>query len=127
MKKEEIKFSVLLVDDSASVRGYLKSILKEVGFTNLFEAENGLSALECVKKHGIDLIISDWNMPKMDGLALVNKIRETHEFSHIKFLMLTTESEKEKVLLAIKSSVDGYIVKPFTPISVITKIKKYIE
>ncbi len=114
--------AILIVDDMASIRQFLRSILRENGCNKILEASNGLEALSIVRKNYVDMVVSDWNMPKMDGLELLQNIRDDEKIKQTLFLMVTSESEKDSVVTAIKSTVDGYIVKPFTPITVSKKI-----
>ncbi len=107
--------TILIVEDMAPMRELLKSILRNKGCNQIFAAEDGLEALKYLNSHYIDLVISDWIMPKMDGLELLKSIRGNDELKGILFLMVTNDSEKQSVVRAIKNKVNGYIVKPFTP------------
>ncbi len=106
---------ILIVDDMDSMRGFLKAILRDCGYKYIYEASDGLEALNLVQSRYVDLIISDWNMPKMDGLEFLQTIRSDNKQKDTLFLMVTSESEKENVVKAIQSRVDGYVIKPFTP------------
>jgi two-component system chemotaxis response regulator CheY len=114
MPEFDANMKVLCVDDFSTMRRIVKNILKQLGFENVDEAENGADALEKLKKGGYDFVITDWNMPVMDGLSLLSKMREDPELKDLPILMVTAESEKEKVVTAIEAGVNNYIVKPFT-------------
>jgi len=103
---------ILLVDDSRTIRNIQKNVLKQLGHTDIVEAEDGVQALVQMKDHKIDLMLVDWNMPNMDGITLIRKVRETNKT--IPMIMCTTEAEKTRVLEAIKAGVNNYVVKPFT-------------
>ena len=103
---------ILLVDDSRTIRNIQKNTLKTLGHEDVLEAADGLEALACLAQHKVDLMLVDWNMPNMDGITLVRKIRETDK--HLPLVMVTTEAEKSRVLEAIKAGVNNYVVKPFT-------------
>ena len=105
---------ILVVDDFSTMRRIVKNVLKQLGYTNTEEAENGEQAYEMLKKGGFDFVISDWNMPVMNGLDLVEKIRSDENLKGIPILMVTAEAEKDKVIIAVKAGVNNYIVKPFT-------------
>ena len=107
--------AVLIVDDVSTMRGILKGILKDLGFAVIMEAADGVMAFNTVKCQRIDLIISNWNMPKMSGLELLKRVREDRETKDIPFLMLTSERRQEYVLQAAKEKVSGYVIKPFEP------------
>ncbi len=117
---------ILVVDDFPTMRAITKKILKDLGFKEILEAENGEEALKILKSERIDLVISDWNMPKMDGLTLLKNIRSDPELKDTLVMMVTAEAEKQKVLEAVKLGVNGYVVKPFTPETLEEKIKKVI-
>jgi len=111
---------ILLVDDSRTIRNIQKNVLKQLGHTDVVEAEDGVKALEAYAEHSPDLMLVDWNMPNMDGITLIRRIRETNK--SIPMIMCTTEAEKSRVLEAIKAGVNNYIVKPFTVESLGEKI-----
>ncbi len=104
---------VLLVDDSRTIRNLQRNILAKLGHTDVVEAADGVEALAQIAAGRPDLVLIDWNMPNMDGITLVRKIRETD--TQLPLLMCTTEAEKGRVLEAIKAGVNNYVVKPFTP------------
>ncbi len=108
--------NILIVDDMAAMRKILKTLLAQLGYKNVDEAEDGKQALEKLRqnpdKYG--LVITDWNMPNMTGIELVQAIRSDEKLKHLPVLMVTAEAKKENVLMAIKAGVNNYIVKPFT-------------
>ena len=109
-----ITIKILVVDDSSTTRKIIKSALDKIGFPNVVEAENGTVALEKLEAGGFSLILTDWNMPEMDGLTFVKAVKQLDELSQIPVVMITTESAKEEVVEALKEGVEDYIVKPFT-------------
>ena len=113
---------ILLVDDSRTIRNIQKNVLKQLGHTDVLEAEDGVQALDKFKENTPGLVLIDWNMPNMDGITLVRKIRETDKA--VPLIMCTTEAEKSCVLEAIKAGVNSYIVKPFTVGSLGEKIEQ---
>ncbi|HDM75865.1 MAG TPA: response regulator [Deltaproteobacteria bacterium] len=116
--------TVLVVDDFSTMRRINKNILKELGFKNILEADDGTTALEVLENNKVDLIISDWNMPKMTGLEFLKKVRASAEYKDIPFLMVTAEAQKENIIEAVKAKVSNYIVKPFTAQTLSEKIEK---
>ena len=114
---------VLVVDDSAVMRQIIKKNLKELGFSELSEAENGAAGLKKAGEEPLDLIVSDWNMPNMTGLEFLKAVRADASLKGIAFIMVTSESDKEKIMEAVKAGVNQYIVKPFNAIQLEEKIK----
>jgi two-component system, chemotaxis family, chemotaxis protein CheY len=106
---------VLVVDDFGTMRKIVRNVLKQIDIDNVVEAENGKHALGMLQREAIDLIISDWMMPEMTGIEFLKVCKDDEVMKKIPFIMVTAESQKESVLEAIKSGVDNYIVKPFTP------------
>jgi two-component system chemotaxis response regulator CheY len=104
---------IMLIDDSKTMRNIQKSVLKQLGYTELEEACDGQDALSKVSAFKPDLCLVDWNMPNMDGLTFVKKFRESDKTTPL--IMVTTEAEKSRVIEAIKAGVNNYVVKPFTP------------
>ena len=111
---------ILLVDDSRTIRNIQKNVLAQLGYTDVLEAADGLEALKQIAAGQPNLLLIDWNMPNMDGLTLVRKIRETNRT--LPLIMCTTEAEKSRVLEAIKAGVNNYVVKPFTADTLAEKI-----
>ena len=115
---------VLVVDDFSTMRRIIKNILRQLGFTNIVEADDGTSAWDVLNKDKIDFVISDWNMPQMTGIDLLRKVRASEEFSDMPFLMVTAEAQQENIIEAVTAKVSNYIVKPFTPETLKQKIDK---
>ncbi len=115
---------VLVVDDFATMRRIIKNILLQLGFKNILEADDGTTAWDILNKEQVDLIISDWNMPKMPGIELLKKVRADDRFKDLPFLMVTAEAQKENIVEAVKHRVSQYIVKPFTPETLQEKLNK---
>ena len=120
----DLSMKVLVVDDFATMRRIIKNVLKQIGFSNILEADDGTTALALLKENKIDLIISDWNMPKMNGLDLLKTVRGTDDTKDLPFIMVTAEAQKENVLMAVQAGVNNYIVKPFTADAVQDKLKQ---
>lgn len=110
----DLNMKVLVVDDFATMRRIVKNVLKQIGFSDIVEADDGATALDVLKETKIDLIVSDWNMPKMTGLDLLKTVRGDESTKEIPFLMVTAEAQKDNVLQAVQAGVSNYIVKPFT-------------
>jgi two-component system chemotaxis response regulator CheY len=123
----DTKMKILVVDDFATMRRIVKNILKQLGYENILEADDGAGALEVLKREKIQFIISDWNMPQMSGIELLKAVRATEEWKDLPFLMVTAEGQKENVIEAVKNKVNNYIVKPFTPETLMEKINKIFE
>lgn len=119
--------NVLVVDDFSTMRKIIKNVLKQIGIESVIEAENGKMALELLKKEQIDLIISDWIMPEMTGIDFLKACKSEESTKKIPFIMVTAEAQKGNIMEAIKSGVDNYIVKPFTPEKLQTAIEKAKE
>jgi two-component system chemotaxis response regulator CheY len=106
------------------MRSLIKGLLRKLGFTRVHEADDGTTAWKILQEEDIELVISDWNMPKMKGIDLLRKVRESDEYADMPFLMVTAEGLKENVVEALKAGVSGYIVKPFSPAALQDKIEK---
>jgi two-component system chemotaxis response regulator CheY len=119
--------NILVVDDFATMRRIVRKALKQLGYNHVFEADDGTSALQVLKKEKIQFIIADWNMPQMPGIELLKTVRSTEEWKNLPFLMITAEGQREYVLEAVKHKVSNYIVKPFTPEVLREKINKILE
>lgn len=119
--------TILIVDDFESMRRIVKGTLKSIGFSNFIEAGDGAIALKKLEKQKIDLIISDWIMPNMNGLDFLKAVRASDKFKNIPFIMVTAEGQKGNVLEAINAGVNNYIVKPFTPETLSAKLKKVLD
>lgn len=106
---------ILLVDDSPTMRRILQNSLKHLGYEDISEAENGRDALSMLHADQYNFIVTDWNMPEMDGLTFVKTLKEESEFAAIPILMVTTRSQQEDVIEAMRAGVNNYVIKPFTP------------
>ncbi len=124
----DTKMKVLVVDDFSTMRRIVKNILKQLGFERMEEAEDGQQAYnKLTGEGGFQFVVSDWNMPNMDGLDLLKKVRANQELKDLPFLMVTAEAEKHKVIEAIKAGVSNYVVKPFTAEVLKEKLDKIFE
>ncbi len=115
---------VLVVDDFSTMRRIVKNILRQLGFSNISEADDGTTAVGILEREKVDLIISDWNMPQMTGIELLRHVRSTEEIKDTPFLMVTAEAQQENIIEAVKAKVSNYIVKPFTADTLNEKIEK---
>ena len=121
------KMKFLVVDDFSTMRRIVRNLLKELGFSNVDEAEDGAIALQKLQGGGFDFVVSDWNMPNMDGLTLLQNIRATPSLKHLPVLMITAEAKKENIIAAAQAGASGYIVKPFTAATLSEKLEKIFE
>jgi two-component system chemotaxis response regulator CheY len=113
-KNIDFRMKVLVADDFATMRKIVRNILKQIGFDNIVEAEDGQAAVQVLRNENIGLVVTDWNMPNMSGLELLEKIRSDPKTAHLPVLMVTAEGLKENVVVAVKAGVNNYVVKPFT-------------
>jgi two-component system chemotaxis response regulator CheY len=104
----------LVVDDFSTMRRIVRNLLKELGFTNVDEAEDGMVALAKLRAGQFDFVVADWNMPNMDGLTMLQNIRADAGLKHLPVLMVTAEAKKENIIAAAQAGANGYVVKPFT-------------
>lgn len=118
---------ILVVDDFNTMRRIVKNILKQLGFENVGEAENGQEALEVLKKEKFDFVITDWNMPVMTGLDLLKAIKADAALKDLPVMMVTAEAQQQNIVLAVKSGASNYIVKPFTAEVLEEKISKIFK
>ena len=118
---------ILIVDDFSTMRRIIKNLLRDLGYNNTAEADDGNTALPMLKKGGFDFLITDWNMPGMDGLELLKNVRAEEELKDLPVLMVTAESKREQIIEAAQAGVNGYIVKPFTAATLKEKIDKIFE
>ena len=121
------KMKFLVVDDFSTMRRIVRNLLKELGFTNVDEAEDGQIALQKLNSLPFDFVVTDWNMPNMDGLTLLQNIRATPSLKHLPVLMITAEAKKENIIAAAQAGASGYIVKPFTGATLSEKLNKIFE
>ena len=117
----------LVVDDFSTMRRIVRGLLKELGFLNVEEAEDGVVALNRLKSEPFDFVVSDWNMPNMTGLELLKAIRADAALAHLPVLMVTAEAKKENIIEAAKSGASGYVVKPFTAATLDEKLNKIFK
>jgi two-component system chemotaxis response regulator CheY len=118
---------ILIVDDFSTMRRIVKNLLRDLGFNNTQEADDGLTALPMLKKGGFDFVVTDWNMPGMQGIDLLRNIRADEELKHLPVLMITAEAKREQIIEAAQAGVNGYIVKPFTAATLKEKLEKIFE
>lgn len=121
------KMKFLVVDDFSTMRRIVRNLLKELGFTNVDEAEDGAVALQKLNSASFDFVVTDWNMPNMDGLTLLQSIRADPALKHLPVLMITAEAKRENIILAAQAGASGYIVKPFTAATLGEKLEKIFE
>lgn len=116
---------ILVVDDFPTMRRIVKTLMRQNGYTNFVEAEDGVQGLKALDNNpDVEFVVSDWNMPNMSGLEFLKAVRSDARFSHLPFLMVTAESEKEQIIEAVKNGVSSYIVKPFTGAALQDKLTK---
>src|SRR5690606_14160790 len=116
-----------VVDDFPTMRRIVRSLLKELGFGNVDEAEDGQQALQKLRSDKFELVVSDWNMPVMDGLEMLTQIRADDSLKHLPVLMVTAEAKKENIIAAAKAGASGYVVKPFTAATLEEKLNKIFD
>ena len=121
------KMRFLVVDDFSTMRRIVRNLLKELGYTNVDEAEDGAIALQKLQGGGFEFVVTDWNMPNMDGLTLLQMIRSTPNLRHLPVLMITAEAKKENIIAAAQAGASGYIVKPFTAGTLSEKLNKIFD
>lgn len=125
MADANMKF--LVVDDFSTMRRIVRNLLKELGFTNVQEAEDGVDALNKLRTEEFDFVVSDWNMPNMTGIDLLRAIRADEKLKHLPVLMVTAEAKRENIIEAAQAGASGYVVKPFTAGTLDEKLKKIFE
>ncbi len=118
---------ILVVDDFSTMRRIIRNLLRELGFENISEADDGNTALPALRRGGFDLLITDWNMPGMTGLELLEGVRSDPELAMLPVLMVTAEAKREQIIAAAQAGVNGYIVKPFTASTLKEKLQKIFE
>ena len=114
----------LVVDDFSTMRRILRNLLKELGFMNVQEAEDGADALAKLRAEPFDFVVSDWNMPNMNGIELLQAIRADARLKHLPVLMVTAEAKRDNIIMAAKAGASGYVVKPFTAATLDEKLMK---
>lgn len=118
---------ILIVDDFSTMRRIIKNLLRELGFNNTIEADDGQTALPKLRTGGVDFLITDWNMPGMTGIELLRTIRADNNLKHLPVLMVTAEAKREQIVEAAQAGVNGYVIKPFTAATLEEKINKIFE
>lgn len=118
---------ILIVDDFSTMRRIIKNLLRDLGYNNTSEADDGTSALPMLQAGGYDFLVTDWNMPGMQGIDLLKAVRADPKLVKLPVLMVTAESKREQIIEAAQAGVNGYIVKPFTAVTLKEKIEKIFE
>ena len=118
---------ILIVDDFSTMRPIVKNLLRDLGFNNTLEADDGLTALPLLKRGDFDFVVTDWNMPGMQGIDLLRQIRADEQLKHLPVLMITAEAKREQIIEAAQAGVNGYIVKPFNAVTLKEKLAKIFE
>ena len=118
---------ILIVDDFSTMRRIIKNLLRDLGFTNTQEADDGVTALPMLQSGNFDFLVTDWNMPGMQGIDLLKAVRSDPELASMPVLMVTAESKRDQIVEAAQAGVNGYVVKPFTAATLKEKIDKIFE
>jgi len=121
------KMKILIVDDFSTMRRIIKNLLRDLGFTNTQEADDGSTGLPMLQSGNYDFLITDWNMPGMTGLDLLKAVRADSKLAKLPVLLVTAESKREQIIEAAQAGVNGYVVKPFTATTLEEKISKIFE
>ena len=118
---------ILIVEKSSTMRRIIKNLLRDLGFTNTVEADDGTTALPILQAGSIDFLVTDWNMPGMTGIELLRVVRADEKLKSIPILMVTAEAKRDQIIAAAQAGVNGYVVKPFTAVALKEKIEKIFE
>ena len=118
---------ILIVDDFSTMRRIIKNLLRDLGFTNTVEADDGLTAIPILNSGSIDFLVTDWNMPGMTGIDLLRHVRADEKLRSLPVLMVTAEAKREQIIEAAQAGVNGYVVKPFTAQALKEKIERIFE
>lgn len=118
---------ILIVDDFSTMRRIIKNLLRDLGFTNTAEADDGNTALPMLQSGNFDFLVTDWNMPGMNGIELLRAVRADDRLKHLPVLMVTAEAKRDQIIEAAQAGVNGYVVKPFTAQALKEKIEKVFE
>lgn len=118
---------ILIVDDFSTMRRIIKNLLRDLGFTNTVEADDGITAIPILNSGSIDFLVTDWNMPGMTGIDLLRHVRADEKLRSLPVLMVTAEAKREQIIEAAQAGVNGYVVKPFTAVALKEKIEKIFE
>jgi two-component system chemotaxis response regulator CheY len=124
-RRRRIRF--LIVDDHAGSRGLVKSVLTQSGFTRVKACENGSEALKYLLEQEVDIVVCDWNMPVMTGIELLEQVRSHEKVKDLPFIMLTAQQQQNEVVMAFSQGVSDYIIKPFTPETLLNKVKRVLK
>lgn len=127
MVVEPAKLRFLVIDDFSTMRRIIRNLLKELGYSNVDEAEDGAIGLQKLRSEEFDFVVTDWNMPNLDGLQLLRAVRADSALKHLPVLMITAEAKKENIISAAQAGASGYIVKPFTAGTLGEKLGKIFE
>ena len=119
--------NILVVDDFSTMRRIVKNLLVDIGFNNISEADDGKTALPILENGGIDFLVTDWNMPGMQGIDLLKAVRANPDLESLPVLMVTAEAKREQIMEAAQAGVNGYVVKPFTADTLKEKVDKVFE
>ena len=118
---------ILIVDDFSTMRRIIKNLLRDLGFTNTVEADDGITAIPILNSGSIDFLVTDWNMPGMTDIDLLRHVRADEKLRSLPVLMVTAEAKREQIIEAAQAGVNGYVVKPFTALALKEKIEKIFE
>ena len=118
---------IVVVDDFSTMRRIVRNLLRDLGFTNTFEADDGKTALPMLQGGSYDFLVTDWNMPGMTGIDLLKAVRADPKLVNLPVLMVTAEAKREQIILAAQTGVNGYVIKPFTAATLREKIEKIFE
>ncbi len=118
---------ILVVDDFSTMRRIVKNLLRDLGFANTFEADDGKTALPMLQSGNFDFLVTDWNMPGMTGIDLLKAVRSDPKLVNLPVLMVTAEAKREQIILAAQTGVNGYVIKPFTAATLKEKIERIFE
>lgn len=125
--KLDKNMKILIVDDFSTMRRIIKNLLRDLGFNNTHEADDGSTALPMLKNGDFEFLVTDWNMPGMQGIDLLKEVRKDESLRHLPVLMVTAEAKREQIIEAAQAGVNGYIVKPFTAATLKEKLDKIFE
>jgi two-component system chemotaxis response regulator CheY len=120
-------FKILIVDDFSTMRRIVKNLLNDIGYVNTTEADDGRSAWPMLQTGNFDFVITDWNMPGMTGLDLLKNIRSDARLKQLPVMMVTAEAQRDQIIEAAKAGVNGYIIKPFTAVTLKEKLDKIVQ
>lgn len=123
----DTNMKILIVDDFSTMRRIIKNLLRDLGYTNTQEADDGITALPMLQSDNFQFLITDWNMPGMQGIELLKNLRKDPKLAKLPVLMVTAEQKREQIVEAAQAGVNGYIVKPFTAVTLKEKIEKIFE